>query len=146
MKRLIVILFLISPLLSGCANKEVSLRYDVALSYDSERIAYGIAGRGKTSLIFIHSWSCDGRYWQKQTSEFAKYYQVITVDLAGHGHSSFNRSELSMVSFAKDVKAIIDHENIDRAILVGHSMGGAVIAEAARLLPQRVIELQSNET
>jgi pimeloyl-ACP methyl ester carboxylesterase len=43
-----------------------------------------------------------------------------------------------MLSFANDVKAVIDKENIDRAILIGHSMGGGVIAEAARLMPEKV--------
>lgn len=139
----IIITFL---LLSGCANNEPSLRHDTALSFDSERVAYDVLGKGKTTLIFIHGWSCDGRYWQEQTSVFAKDYQVITIDLAGHGHSSLNRAEYSMLSFAKDVQAVIDKENIDRAILIGHSMGGAVSAEAARLMPQKVIGIVGIDT
>lgn len=86
------ILFILIPLLllSGCASNQLALRHDVALSFDQERIAYDVAGKGETALIFIHGWSCDGRYWQNQLSVFAKEYQVITVDLAGHGHSSFD--------------------------------------------------------
>ena len=142
------ILFLLIPflLISGCAHNEVSLRHDVVLSFDSERIAYDAVGEGKFSLIFIHGWSCDGRYWQHQIPEFAKGYQVITVDLAGHGHSSLDRSEFSMLSFAHDVKAIIDKENIDRAILIGHSMGGGVIAEAAKLMPDKVVGIIGIDT
>lgn len=142
------ILFMVIPflLLSGCASNELSLRHDVALSFDSERIAYDVVGRGKTALFFIHGWSCDGRYWQKQIPVFAKEYQVITVDLAGHGHSSLDRSEFSMLSFANDVKAIIDKENIGRAILIGHSMGGGVIAEAARLMPEKVVGIVGIDT
>jgi pimeloyl-ACP methyl ester carboxylesterase len=142
------ILFILIPflLLSGCASNELSLRHDVALSFDAERIAYDVVGTGETALIFIHGWSCDGRYWQKQIPVFAKEYQVITVDLAGHGHSSLDRSEFSMLSFAKDVKAIIDKENIERAILIGHSMGGGVIAEAARLMPKKVVGIVAIDT
>ncbi|WYD80745.1 MAG: alpha/beta hydrolase [Candidatus Electrothrix gigas] len=86
------ILFILIPLLllSGCASNQLARRHDVALSFDQERIAYDVAGKGETALIFIHGWSCDGRYWQNQLSVFAKEYQVITVDLAGHGHSSFD--------------------------------------------------------
>ena len=146
MKKQILYLLIPFLLLSGCASNELSLRHDVALSFDSERIAYDVVGKGKTTLIFIHGWSCDGRYWQKQISVFAKEYQVITVDLAGHGHSSLDRSEFSMLSFANDVKAIIDKENIDRAILIGHSMGGDVIAEAARLMPERVVGIVGVDT
>ncbi|MCI5123228.1 MAG: alpha/beta hydrolase [Candidatus Electrothrix sp. AR5] len=142
------ILFILIPvlLLSGCASNQLSRRHDVALSFDAERIAYDVAGTGETALIFIHGWSCDGRYWQNQLPVFAEEYQVITVDLAGHGHSSLDRSEFSMLSFAKDVKAIIDKESIERAILIGHSMGGGVIAEAARLMPEKVVGIVAIDT
>ena len=146
MKKLIFYILIPFLLLSGCASNELSLRHDVAVSFDSERIAYNVLGQGQTALIFIHGWSCDGRYWQKQISVFAKEYQVITVDLAGHGHSSLDRSEFSMLSFASDVKAIIEKENIDRAILIGHSMGGGVIAEAARLMPEKVVGIVAIDT
>ena len=142
------ILFILIPffLLSGCASNDLSLRHDVALSFDSERIAYDVVGKGTTTLIFIHGWNCDGRYWQKQIPVFAKEYQVITVDLDGHGHSSLNRTVFSMLAFANDVKAIIDKENIDRAILIGHSMGGGVIAEASRLMPAKVVGIVGVDT
>jgi pimeloyl-ACP methyl ester carboxylesterase len=146
MKKQLVYILMPLLLITGCACNDLSLRHDVALSFDSERIAYDVVGKGKTSLIFIHGWSCDGRYWQKQIPVFAKAYQVITVDLAGHGHSSSNRAEFSMLSFANDVKAIIEKENIDRAILIGHSMGGGVIAEAARLMPEKVVGIVGVDT
>ena len=146
MKKQILFILILLLLLSGCASDELSLRHDVAVSIDSERIAYDVAGKGKTSLIFIHSWSCDGRYWQKQMPVFAKAFQVITVDLAGHGHSSLDRSDFSMLSYANDVKAIMDKEDIDSAVLIGHSMGGAVIAEAARLMPERVVGIVGIDT
>ncbi len=146
MKKQIFHILIPFLLLTGCASNDLSLRHDVALSFDSERISYDIVGEGKTTLIFIHGWSCDGRYWQKQIPQFAKDYYVITVDLAGHGHSSLDRSVYSMLSFANDVKAIIDKENIDRAILIGHSMGGGVIAEAARLMPEKVIGIVGVDT
>jgi len=146
MKNRILLMLLTILLLSGCARSEFSVRHDVALSFDSERIAYAVIGEGNTTLIFIHGWNCDGRYWQQQVPVFAKDYRVITVDLAGHGHSSLDRKEFTMLSFAMDVKAIIEKENIDRAILIGHSMGGAVIAESARLNPQRVIGIVGVDT
>lgn len=89
-------------------------------------------------MIFIHGWSCDSRYWQKQITAFSKDNQVIAIDLAGHGNSSLDRLDYTMSSFAEDVKAVIDKEKISRAILIGHSMGGGVIAEAARLMPTKV--------
>ncbi len=146
MKKYILFISMPFLLLSGCASNALHLRHDVALSFDSQRIAYSVAGKGKTTLIFIHGWSCDSRYWRRQIPVFTKEYQVITVDLAGHGHSSLDRSEFTMLSFAKDVKAVIDKENIDRAVLIGHSMGGGVIAEAARLMPEKVVGIVGVDT
>ena len=138
--------------ISGCAKEEdlsvnnLQLKHSVALSEDSERIAYTSTGEGDIALIFIHGWSCDGRYWQKQISTFAFSNKVITIDLAGHGHSSLTRKDFTIPSFANDVKAVVDKEQITRAILIGHSMGGGVIAEAARIMPKRVIGIIGIDT
>ena len=43
-----------------------------------------------------------------------------------------------MPLFAQDIKAVLDQERIENAVLIGHSMGGAVIAEAAKLMPDRI--------
>jgi pimeloyl-ACP methyl ester carboxylesterase len=115
-----------------------SSKYGVAISSDGELIAYGISGGGKTALIFIHGWSLDSRLWQNQLGYFSQQYQVITMDLAGHGNSSFNRKEYTMVAFANDIKAVIEKEQLDSVILVGHSMAGGIIAEAAKLMPKKV--------
>lgn len=139
---IITILFL----LTGCACKDFQQRYEMAISPDAERIAYIVAGEGETTLVFIHGWSCDARYWRNQIPAFAEDYQVIALDLAGHGHSSLNREDCTMLSFALDVKAVVDREHVERAILVGHSMGGAVIAEAARLMPENVIGIVGIDT
>ena len=144
-KILLGILFSLSILL-GCTSGNTFVKHDVAISNDSERIAYNVYGTGKTSLIFIHGWSCDSRYWKNQASVFSKDYQVITIDLAGHGNSSSNRNDYTMLSFAKDIKAVIDREKISRAILIGHSMGGAVIAETSQLMPKQIISIIGIDT
>jgi pimeloyl-ACP methyl ester carboxylesterase len=146
MRKPVLLTVIVFLLLSGCGKNEVYPRHDAAISFDSERIAYSVFGSGKTTLIFVHGWSCDGRYWQKQVPVFAKKYQVITIDLAGHGHSSLDRSEFSMLSFAMDIKEIVNKESIDRAILIGHSMGGGVVAEAARLMPEIVVGIVGVDT
>jgi pimeloyl-ACP methyl ester carboxylesterase len=146
MKKYFLIVLCSVFLLIGCTDSNVQVRYDVAVSSDSERIAYNVYGTGNTSLIFIHGWSCDSRYWKNQTSMFSKNYQVITIDMAGHGHSSLNRIDYTMLSFAEDIKAVIDKEKIDRAILIGHSMGGGIIAEASRLMPKKIISIIGIDT
>ena len=146
MKKLLFGILFSLLVLAGCTNKNTSVKYDVAISSDSERIAYSTYGAGETSLIFIHGWSCDSRYWQKQLSTFSKHYQVITIDLAGHGDSSLGRLDYTMISFARDIKAVIEKDNITQAILIGHSMGGGVMTEAARLMPKKVIAIIGIDT
>ena len=51
-----------------------------------------------------------------------------------------------MSAFAQDVEAVVNRINTHQVILVGHSMGGAVIAEAARLLPEQVVALVGIDT
>ena len=64
MKKIILGILLSLSLLLGCTNDNAFVKHDVAISSDSERIAYNVYGTGKTSLIFVHGWSCDSRYWE----------------------------------------------------------------------------------
>ena len=146
MKKNLLWIMIAFFLMAGCKCNDDSLRHDVAVTKDSERVAYNVAGKGETALIFIHGWSCDARYWQKQVPAFAGEYHVVSLDLVGHGHSSSDRTDCTMLSYANDVKAVIEKEQIDRAILIGHSMGGGVIAEAARLMPETVIGIVGIDT
>jgi len=113
----------------------------VVPSADGTPIAYEVHGSGEPTLILVHGWSCDARYWREQLAHFAARHRVVTVDLAGHGHSGAGRETFTMRAFGEDVRAVADAVGGDRLILVGHSMGGLVIAEAARLLPGRVLGL-----
>ncbi|KPV98955.1 AB hydrolase superfamily protein YdjP [Pseudoalteromonas sp. P1-13-1a] len=113
-------------------------KFGIAISSDAEKVAYSVNGNGKTTLMFIHGWSLDSRLWHNQIRYFSDEYQVITIDLAGHGNSSFNRNEYTMLAFANDIKAVIEKEGIDSAVLIGHSMAGGIIAEAAKLMPNKV--------
>ena len=113
----------------------------VVPSVDGTPIAYEVHGGGEPTVILVHGWSCDARYWREQLAHFAARHRVVTVDLAGHGHSGVGRKEYTMRAFGEDVRAVADVVGGDQLILVGHSMGGLVIAEAARLLPGRVLGL-----
>lgn len=118
----------------------------VALSKDGTPISYEVYGEGEPTLVFVHGWSCDARYWRMQTPHFSKKHRVIVMDLAGHGHSGMERKRYTMSAFGEDVKAVTHASGGKRVILIGHSMGGQVIAEAARLLPDRVIGLIGVDT
>jgi pimeloyl-ACP methyl ester carboxylesterase len=115
-------------------------------SADGVPIAYEVQGSGEPTLVFIHGWSCDGRYWRGQLPYFSQNHRVVTIDLAGHGHSGLGRDAYTMPAFGEDVKAVLDDLEVERAILIGHSMGGPVSVEAARLMPERVIGIVGVDT
>ena len=110
----------------------------VALSRDGTPVSYEVHGTGEPTLVFVHGWSCDARYWREQVPYFSKKYRVITVDLAGHGHSGATRKHYTMEAFGEVVRAVAEASGGSKFILIGHSMGGMVVAEAARLMPGRI--------
>ena len=118
----------------------------VAYSKDGVPISYDVCGSGEPTLVFIHGWSCDARYWKAQVPVFSKKHRVVTLDLAGHGHSGGTRSRYTMKAFGEDVEAVARAVGSERTVLIGHSMGGSVIAEAARLMPKCVIGLIGIDT
>lgn len=115
-------------------------------SADGVPISYQVQGSGEIALVFIHGWSCDSRYWKNQVGPLSAKYKVITLDLAGHGHSGMARKDYTVPAFGADVKAVVEAEKADKVILIGHSMGGSVMAEASLLLPGKVLALVAVDT
>jgi pimeloyl-ACP methyl ester carboxylesterase len=72
---------------------------------------------------------------------FSRQFKVVAIDLAGHGDSSRNREKWTIQSYGDDVAAVVKKLDLKRVILIGHSMGGDVIPEAALRLPGRVVGL-----
>ncbi len=115
-------------------------------SPDGSTIVYHIEGKGRPALVFIHGWNGDRSYWRDQVSYFARTHVVAAVDLAGHGESGAVRKDWSIPAFGADVAAVVKEEGLKKVILIGHSMGGEVGLEAARLLPGRVVGLIGVDT
>ena len=112
-----------------------------ARSADGVAIGYQVSGDGPVSVVFVHGWLGDRGYWKHQLDYFAEARRVVALDLAGHGASGLNRDQWTYRAFGEDVAAVVRSLNLERVVLVGHSMGGPVVLEAARIVPQRVIGL-----
>jgi pimeloyl-ACP methyl ester carboxylesterase len=119
----------------------------IAISPDGIHVQYHVYGAAtEPALVFIHGWSCDSNYWREQVPAFKRKYTVITLDLAGHGATDANRGDWSMEKFGQDVATAVAAVPNRQLILIGHSMGGPVAIEAARLLPKRVIGIVGVDT
>lgn len=114
----------------------------VAVAPDGLGVHFEREGAGATpALVLVHGWSCDRSYWRYQVPWFAETYDVVAIDLAGHGDSGVERDGWTMRAFGDDVVAVVQSLELDELVLVGHSMGGDVVVEAALRLPGRVAGL-----
>jgi Predicted hydrolases or acyltransferases (alpha/beta hydrolase superfamily) len=104
-------------------------------------IAYTEAGKGDTTLLFVHGAYINKEYWSAQVEYFSPEYRVVTIDMAGHGESGKNRTDWTMESFGEDIANVIKQLNLKNVFLIGHSMGGDVILEAAMKAKDNVIGL-----
>lgn len=118
----------------------------IALSADMVHIEYRVYGQGEPALVFVHGWSCDANYWQAQIDALSPRHTVVVLNLAGHGSSGANRTNWTMKAFGDDVDAVVRALPNEKVVLVGHSMGGPVVLEAARQLPGRVLAVVGVDT
>lgn len=115
-------------------------------SADSVPISYRTRGEGEPALVFVHGWACNQSYWDAQVEYFAKQHKVVTLDLAGHGEWGSEREQWTIEAFGADVVAVVTHLNLQQVVLIGHSLGGPVVVEAARHLPDRVVGVVGIDT
>ena len=124
----------------------VSAQTEKAISGDGVDIAYTTSGQGEPAIVFIHGWSCDKSYWAEQIKTFLPKYTVVALDLAGHGESGLSRVNYTLDLFGEDVAGVVNKLGLKKVILVGHSMGGAVVIAAANKLKGIVIGLIGADT
>ncbi|ABQ67891.1 alpha/beta hydrolase fold [Rhizorhabdus wittichii RW1] len=104
------------------------------------RIAYEAEGHG-AAIIFIHGIGGDRSNWDRQMAHFGDRYRVISLDVRGYGESDNFDGSLTFDAMAADVAAVLDAENVDRAHLVGLSMGGMIAQWFWHRHPERVTSL-----
>ena len=112
-----------------------------ATSPDGIPIRYHAAGRGDPALVFVHCGGCEQGFWDGQMAHFAAKHRVVALDLAGHGQSGVGRKDWTMPAFGQDVVSVVEALGLKRVVLIGHSLGGPVVLEAARRMPGRVAGL-----
>jgi pimeloyl-ACP methyl ester carboxylesterase len=112
-----------------------------AASVDGANVHWTSHGRGP-AIIFVHGWTCDATSWDAQVPAFSRTHRVITLDLPGHGQSAQPKDgRFSMELFARAIEAVRKEAGVDRAVFVGHSMGGPVVRQYALTYPAHVAAL-----
>ena len=103
------------------------------------KLNYREIGSGQP-LIILHGLFGSSDNWQTQAKKFAVYFRVILVDLRNHGHSNWD-SDTSYKAMASDIIELIHALNLEKIILVGHSMGGKVAMLTTQLNPKLIDKL-----
>lgn len=103
-------------------------------------LTYRTTGTGPC-LLLLHAFPFDGRLWKGQVDAFAAAHQVVIPDLRGFGRSRGLGPAVSMTQMAQDVVALMDELKIERARVLGLSMGGYVALSLLAQRPERVERL-----
>lgn len=120
-------IMLLCLFLAGCQVKtlqDVSSE-QITLS-DNTKIVYKTYGSGNETIVFLHGFGCDINAWQHQFEYFSKDYKTVFIDLPGYGQSDKPRVEYSLDFYADAVKNVLDTLGVQKAVLIGHSLGTAI--------------------
>ena len=131
--------YLILFLLVACTSPKDKNDEWPKISNLGSQLNYNVYGAGDTTLFFVHGWCINQTYWSDQVDYFKDRYRVVTVDLPGHGLSGKNREVWSVENFGRDIIVLIEALSLTNVVLIGHSMGGSIILEAASNKPDKVI-------
>ena len=101
-------------------------------------ISYRDRGSG-AAVVLIHGHPFDQSMWDPQVVALSWKYRVITLDLRGYGESEVPAEEATTLeTMAADIRALLDHLKVARAVVVGLSMGGQVAMAFAEMFPERL--------
>jgi pimeloyl-ACP methyl ester carboxylesterase len=104
------------------------------------RVIYRIAGSGPP-VVLIHGMLNSSSHWQAVARSLARDHTVIAPDLIGHGDSAAPRGDYSLGAHAASIRDLLAAIGIERASIVGHSLGGGVAMQFFYQFPQRVQRL-----
>ena len=104
------------------------------------RAIYRIAGDGPP-IVLIHGMINSSRHWEQVARRLAGDYTVVAPDLIGHGDSATPRGDYSLGAHAAAIRDLLAVIGVDRATVVGHSLGGGVALQFFYQFPQRVERL-----
>ncbi len=129
-----VVILVVVLMITGCGASPVPLETGYA-EFGQSRLYYEITGEGEPTIILLHGGMLDCTMWDDQFEELSSDHRVLRYDASGHG-----RSALPPEAYwdHADLRALMDHLEIDRAVLVGLSMGGRVAIDMALEEPDRV--------
>jgi pimeloyl-ACP methyl ester carboxylesterase len=102
---------------------------------------YEKKGNGKETLVLLHGFMENLSIWSDMETHLSKDFTLLKIDLPGHGKSDILAEVHTMELMAEEVKKVVDHENLDKIHLLGHSMGGYTSLAFAEKFPENLKSL-----
>ena len=99
------------------------------------------SGGNKPALVFLHGFCESKQVWEQFTQPLQIAYRVILLDLPGFGDNTALPTEFTMESFADYVQGVLINLNINKCVLIGHSMGGYIGLAFAEKFPEMLLGL-----
>lgn len=115
------------------------------IEHEGETLYYEEAGDGPP-LVLCHGAGGNHAIWYQQVAHFAPGYRVVTWDQRGFGHSTLDTGDMGPRAAVRDLAALLDHVEVERAHVVGQSMGGWCALGFALDHPDRVASLVLADT
>jgi len=125
-----------APMLPAQAEGRLAQAPSFFATLDGLKVHYKVLGSGQPTLLLVHGWTCNLGFWKGQAS-LADQMRLVLVDLPGHGRSDKPERTYSMELMARALDAVLLDAKIDKAVLVGHSMGTPVVWQFSRLHPEK---------
>src|SRR5687768_14504170 len=110
------------------------------LEHEGHRLAYTVHGAGPRTCVLVHGLLFSQKMHRPLARTLAQRgHRVVTFDLLGHGRSDRPRdmTQYSMTLFGEQLIALLDHLEVDEAVLAGASLGANATLEVAALAPER---------
>jgi len=98
-------------------------------------------GNGKETLVLLHGFMENLSIWSDMETHLSKDFTLLKIDLPGHGKSDILAEVHTMELMADEVKKVVDHENLEKFHLLGHSMGGYTSLAFAEKFPENLKSL-----
>jgi pimeloyl-ACP methyl ester carboxylesterase len=108
--------------------------------FRGHRVWYESSGTGP-AMVFLHNGGNDHRIWDLQAAHFARTNRVILVDHLGFGNSDCPEIDYTLPLYTEQVATLIETLKLERVILVGHCIGGAMALNYTLAHPERVEKL-----
>jgi pimeloyl-ACP methyl ester carboxylesterase len=119
----------------GCHQYRDERRPMQTLTRDNVKLAFVESGTGDPPLLFVHCWGCDHSFFAPQLDHFGRRHRAIAVDLRGHGASDKPQQDYTLSTFAADLIWTCEQLELERPVVIGHSMGGNTAVELAARYP-----------